>query len=150
MHNCVCEWFLLVYHSYEHQGCFLQTEVSNQVLRKPGCTATRDALRGIKLFSENIGADQLICAFVFAYTKRCSPNDNYCIFTKCMFLSAIYSKTVGFLVRPEDFYFSFHRPSRPDFLKIEKKIKDIFFNFIFVFPSDSCQYSPGVQLCFSF
>ena len=40
------------------------------------------------------------------------------------------------------FYFLFYRPSRPNFLKIEKKIKrDFFFNFIFVFPSDSCQYS---------
>ena len=46
------------------------------------------------------------------------------------------------------FYFSFYRPFRPNFLKIEKKIKDIFFNFIFVFSSDSCQYSTGVQLCF--
>ena len=51
-------------------------------------------------------------------------------------------------IRPEFFYFSFYRPSRLNFLKIEKKIKDIFFNFIFVFSSDSCQYSTGVQLCF--
>ena len=34
-------------------------------------------------------------------------------------------------VRPEFFYFSFYRPSRPNFLEIEKKIKEIFFNFIF-------------------
>ena len=51
-------------------------------------------------------------------------------------------------LRPEFFYFSFYRPSLPYFLKIEKKIKEIFFNFIFLFPSDSCQYSTGVQLCF--
>ena len=50
-------------------------------------------------------------------------------------------------LRPEFFYFSFYRPSRPNFLEIEKKIKEIFFNFIFLFPSDSCQYSTGVQLC---
>ena len=50
--------------------------------------------------------------------------------------------------RPEFFYFSFYRPSRPNFLEIEKKIKEIFFNFIFLFPSNSCQYSTGVQLCF--
>ena len=35
---------------------------------------------------------------------------------------------------PEFFYFSFNRPSRPNFLEIEKKIKEIFFNFIFYFP----------------
>ena len=47
------------------------------------------------------------------------------------------------------FYLSFYRPSRPIFLEIEKKIKEIFFfDFIFLFPSDSCQYSTGVQLCF--
>ena len=40
------------------------------------------------------------------------------------------------------FYFSFYRPSRPNFLEIEKK--EIVFNFIFLFPSDST----GVQLCF--
>ena len=51
-------------------------------------------------------------------------------------------------VRPEFclFVFSFYRPFRPNFWKIEKK-RD-FFNFIFVFPSDSCQYSTEVQLCF--
>ena len=37
-------------------------------------------------------------------------------------------------IRPEFFYFSFYRPSRPNFLEIEKKIKEIFFNFIFYFP----------------
>ena len=32
------------------------------------------------------------------------------------------------------FYFSFYRPYRPNFLKIEKKIiKEIFFNFLFLF-----------------
>ena len=54
-----------------------------------------------------------------------------------------------YLVRPVFFYFSFYRPSRPKFLEIEKKIKENFFNFIFLFPSDSCQYSTGVHLCFS-
>ena len=53
-----------------------------------------------------------------------------------------------FYLRPEFFYFSFYRPSRPNFLEIEKKIKEISINFIFLFPSDSCQYSTGVQLCF--
>ena len=38
--------------------------------------------------------------------------------------------------------------TQPNFLGIEKKIKEIFFNFIFLFPSDSSQYSTGVQLCF--
>ena len=43
------------------------------------------------------------------------------------------------------FYFSFYGPSRPNFLKIEKQIiKEIFFNFIFVFPSDSSKYNTGV------
>ena len=53
------------------------------------------------------------------------------------------------LLRPEFCYFSFYRPSRPYFLKIEKKNKRDLFNFIFVFPSDTCQYSTGVQLSFS-
>ena len=52
------------------------------------------------------------------------------------------------MVRPEFFYYSFYRPSRPNFLKIKKEIKDIFLNFIFIFPSDSCQYSTEVQFCF--
>ena len=51
-------------------------------------------------------------------------------------------------LRPEFFYFSFYRPSRPNVLEIEKKIIEIFFHFIFLFPSDSYQYSTGVQLCF--
>ena len=50
--------------------------------------------------------------------------------------------------RPELFYFSFYRPSRPNFLEIEKKIRDFFQFFFFLFPSDSCQYSTGVQLLF--
>ena len=33
--------------------------------------------------------------------------------------------------RPEFFYFSFYRPSRANFLKIEKKIKRDFFQFYF-------------------
>ena len=33
--------------------------------------------------------------------------------------------------RPEFFYFSFYKPSRPNFLEIEKKIKEIFFQFYF-------------------
>ena len=40
-------------------------------------------------------------------------------------------------VRPEFFNFSFYRPDRPEFLKIEKKIKVLFFNFIFRVRSDS-------------
>ena len=55
---------------------------------------------------------------------------------------------LGAYPRPGFFYFSFYRPSRPNFLEIEKKIKEFFFNFIFLFPSDLCQYSTGVQLCF--
>ena len=52
-------------------------------------------------------------------------------------------------IRPEFFYFSFYRPSRPNILEIEKKIKEIFFSILlFLFRSDSCQYSTGVQLCF--
>ena len=43
-------------------------------------------------------------------------------------------------VRPDFFHFLFYCPSRPKFLKIEKK--EIFF---FVFPSEYCT---GVQLCF--
>ena len=38
------------------------------------------------------------------------------------------------LVWPEFFNFSFYRPSLPNFLEIEKKLKEIFFNFIFYFP----------------
>ena len=45
------------------------------------------------------------------------------------------------------FYFSFYRPSQPNFLKSVKKIKD-FFQFYFCFSSNSYQYSTGVQLCF--
>ena len=47
------------------------------------------------------------------------------------------------------FIFRLTNPPDPSFLKIEKKIKEIFFNFIFVFPSDSCQYSSGVHFVFS-
>ena len=47
------------------------------------------------------------------------------------------------ILRPEFFYFSFYRPSLPNFLEIEKKIKEIFFNFIFYFPP-----THAVQLCF--
>ena len=55
------------------------------------------------------------------------------------------------LFRPEFFYFSFYRPSRPNFWEIaKKKIKEIFFNFIFLFPSDSCQYSTEFSYVFSF
>ena len=46
------------------------------------------------------------------------------------------------------FFFRFTDPPDPIFWKLKKKIKEIFFNFIFSFPSDSCQYSTGVQLCF--
>ena len=34
-------------------------------------------------------------------------------------------------LRPEFFYFLFYRPSRPNFLEIENKIKEIFFQFYF-------------------
>ena len=73
-------------------------------------------------------ADLCLCC-LFAYTRDKFPHD-----------------TTQIHVRPEFFNFSFYRPSRPNFLKIEKKIKEIFFNFIFVFPSDSSQHSTGVQL----
>ena len=51
--------------------------------------------------------------------------------------------------RPKFFLF-FVLPTLPTlfFLKIEKKCL-IFFHFIFVFPSDSYQYSTGVQFDFS-
>ena len=52
-------------------------------------------------------------------------------------------------LRPEFFYFSFYRPSRPNFLEIEKKIKEIFFNFIFLFPSDSCRSVMFFEFVFS-
>ena len=45
------------------------------------------------------------------------------------------------------FIFRFTDPPDPIFWKLKKKIKRFFFNFIFLFPSDSCQYSTGVQLC---
>ena len=35
-------------------------------------------------------------------------------------------------IRPEFFNFSFYRPYRPEFSKIEKKIKVFFFNLFFV------------------
>ena len=54
-----------------------------------------------------------------------------------------------FTIRPEFFYFSFYRPSRPNFLEIEKKIKEIFFNFIFLFPSDSCSLAMFFRFVFS-
>ena len=46
------------------------------------------------------------------------------------------------------FIFRFTDPPDPIFWKLKKKIKEIFFQFFFSFPSDSCQYSTGVQLCF--
>ena len=49
--------------------------------------------------------------------------------------------------RPELFYFSLYRPFRPNFFKNRKKERFLSI-FIFLFPSDSCQYSTGVQLCF--
>ena len=53
-------------------------------------------------------------------------------------------RTIGPLVN-----FSFYRPSRPNFLENEKKNeRDYFQFFFFLFPSDSCQYITGVQLCF--
>ena len=52
-------------------------------------------------------------------------------------------------LRPEFFYFLFYRPSRPNFLEIEKKIKEIFFNSIFLFPSDSCSSVMFFRFVFS-
>ena len=48
------------------------------------------------------------------------------------------------------FIFRFTDPPDPIFWKLKKKNnkRDVFFNFIFLFPSDSCKYSTGVQLCF--
>ena len=46
-------------------------------------------------------------------------------------------------------YFLFYRPSLPKFLEIEKKIKEIFFNFIFLFPSDSCSSVMFFRFVFS-
>ena len=43
------------------------------------------------------------------------------------------------------FIIRFTDPPDPIFRNLKKRD---FFNFIFVFPSDSCQYSTGVQLCF--
>ena len=61
--------------------------------------------------------------------------------TTCVFMET--GIKVGALhIRPDFFYFSFYRPSWPIFLKIGKK--EFFFNFIFIFPSDSFKYSPGV------
>ena len=37
------------------------------------------------------------------------------------------------LIRPEFFYFSFYRPSRPNFLEIEKKKKERFFSILFFY-----------------
>ena len=54
----------------------------------------------------------------------------------------------GHIVKARVFFiFRFTDPPDPIFWKL-KKIKEFFFNFIFLFPSDSCQYSNGVQLCF--
>ena len=47
------------------------------------------------------------------------------------------------------FSFRFTDPPDPIFWKLKKKL-EIFFNFIFLFPSDTCQYSTGVQLCVLF
>ena len=42
-----------------------------------------------------------------------------------------YSLILHHKFRPEFFYVSFYRPSGPNFLEIEKKIKEIFFQFYF-------------------
>ena len=49
--------------------------------------------------------------------------------------------TLFSLLRLEYFNFSFYRPDRPEFSKIEKKIKVLFFNFIFRDRSDSPFFS---------
>ena len=46
------------------------------------------------------------------------------------------------------FIFRFTDPPYPIFWKLKKKKKKKKINFIFLFPSDLCQYSTGVQLCF--
>ena len=54
-----------------------------------------------------------------------------------------YVGTVKNNIRPEFFNFSFYRPDRPEFSKIEKKIKVLFFNFIFRVRSDSPKKRAG-------
>ena len=61
--------------------------------------------------------------------------------------SNIYSYAGLKQLRPEFFYFSFYRPSRSNFLEIEKKIRDFFFNFIFLFPSVSCSSVMFFSFC---
>ena len=51
-------------------------------------------------------------------------------------------------LRPEFFNFSFYRPDRPEFSKIEKKIKVLFFNFIFRVRSDSPKNNVPVSSVF--
>ena len=51
-------------------------------------------------------------------------------------------------VRPEFFNFSFYRPDRPEFSKIEKKIKVLFFNFIFRDRSDTHKKKRAGKFCF--
>ena len=48
------------------------------------------------------------------------------------------------------FYFSLYRPSRPNFLEIEKQIKVIFFNFIFYFPPTHASTVLEFSYVFSF
>ena len=53
---------------------------------------------------------------------------------------------VPVLFRPEFFYFSFYRPSRPSFLEIKKKIKD-FFQFYFFISLRLMQFSYVFSFC---
>ena len=60
------------------------------------------------------------------------------------------SRVSGYSKARVFFIFRFTDPPDPIFFENRKKNNKDFFNFIFVFPSDSCQYSTGVQLCFFF
>ena len=76
------------------------------------------------------------CVILMTYTKGRFSDDSL-LNTGC-------KKKLG----QSFFIFRFTDPPDPFFWKLKKKIKEIFFNFIFLFPSDTCQYSTGVQLCF--
>ena len=56
--------------------------------------------------------------------------------------------TAQFQIRTEFFLF-FVLQTRPNFLEIEKKKKRFFFNFIFLFPSDSCSSVMFFRFVFS-
>ena len=63
----------------------------------------------------------------------------YVLLARCL------SGNLSSLIRPEFFYFSFYRPSRPIFLEIGKKIKEIFF--IFFFPPTVLEFSYVFLFC---